>query len=164
MCGTVYVRTATSNSLKALSHSFCPAACWVQSVISWLILSVTALKHTGSHTGFLALTCVLCMHAQPGFAHIHSHMLLAPLFKHGTAGPSLRWANVARRSAEIVLSLCSALQGLAMASIFLIRLREVSQAHSPAGSAAWLHSAWDTHSLKPAMPNRGIQMQQGDVL
>lgn len=64
-----YVRTATSNSLKALSHSFCPAACWVQSVISWLILSVTALKHTGSHTASLALACVLCMHAQAGFTH-----------------------------------------------------------------------------------------------
>lgn len=43
-------RQGTSNSLKALSHSFCPAACWVQSVISWLILSVTALKHTQAAT------------------------------------------------------------------------------------------------------------------
>lgn len=69
LCGILYVRKATSNSLKALSHSFCPAACCVQSVISWLILSVTALKHTGSHTASLALTCVLCMHAQAGFTH-----------------------------------------------------------------------------------------------
>lgn len=78
---TVYMRVVTSSSLKALSHSFCPAACCVQSVISWLILSVTALKHTGSNAGLLALTCVLCMHTQPGSTHTHSHMLLAPLFK-----------------------------------------------------------------------------------
>lgn len=33
----------TSSSLSALSHSFCPGACWVHSVMSWFILSVTAL-------------------------------------------------------------------------------------------------------------------------
>lgn len=35
----------TSSSRKALSHSFWPGACWVHSVMSWLMLSVTALKH-----------------------------------------------------------------------------------------------------------------------
>lgn len=67
MSGKVNVRTATSNSLRALSHSFCPAACWVQSVISWLILSVTALKHTGSQRSlFNSHMCRL--HAHTGLA------------------------------------------------------------------------------------------------
>lgn len=35
----------TSSSLRALSHSFWPGACWVHRVISWLMLSVTALEH-----------------------------------------------------------------------------------------------------------------------
>lgn len=33
----------TSSSLRALSHSFWPGACWVHMVMSWLMLSVTAL-------------------------------------------------------------------------------------------------------------------------
>lgn len=33
----------TSSSLSALSHSFWPGACWVHMVISWFMLSVTAL-------------------------------------------------------------------------------------------------------------------------
>lgn len=33
----------TSSSRRALSHSFWPGACWVHMVMSWLILSVTAL-------------------------------------------------------------------------------------------------------------------------
>jgi len=35
----------TSICLKALSHSFCPGADTVQMLISWLMLSVTALEH-----------------------------------------------------------------------------------------------------------------------
>lgn len=93
----VYARAATSNSLKALSHSFCPAACWVQSVISWLILSVTALKHTRPH--------VCPPHAAT--AWLLSHMMQALLFKHGTAGLSNETGQ--RGSAEIEWSLCSAL-------------------------------------------------------
>lgn len=34
----------TSSSLRALSHSFWPGACWVHMVMSWLIVSVTALQ------------------------------------------------------------------------------------------------------------------------
>lgn len=41
----VEVHLLTSSSRKALSHSFWPGACWVHSVMSWLMLSVTALKH-----------------------------------------------------------------------------------------------------------------------
>lgn len=40
----------TSSSRKALSHSFWPGACWVHSVMSWLMLSVTALKHIAHNT------------------------------------------------------------------------------------------------------------------
>lgn len=88
-CVAQCVRAATSNSLKALSHSFCPAACCVQMVISWLILSVTALKHTESHTGsFSSHMCPL--HAHTARVHSLAYMLLAPPFKHGSAGPSLR--------------------------------------------------------------------------
>lgn len=34
----------TSSSRRALSHSFWPGACWVHRVMSWFILSVTALE------------------------------------------------------------------------------------------------------------------------
>lgn len=37
-------RRSTSSSRRALSHSFCPGACWVHMLISWLMLSVTALS------------------------------------------------------------------------------------------------------------------------
>lgn len=167
LCCAVYVSTATSSSLKALSHSFCPAACWVQSVISWLILSVTALKHKGSHTGFLALTCVLCMHAHAGLAHIRSHTLSAASFERSTAGLSLRRANSAqecRDCLEFAFSLAEHRQALAKASIFLIRQGEVSQAQSPAGPAAWLLTSGRIHTpssnAEHTLLRRGIQMQQ----
>lgn len=38
----------TSSSRRALSHSFWPGACCVHSVISWLMLSVTALERRRS--------------------------------------------------------------------------------------------------------------------
>lgn len=40
---------STSSSRRALSHSFCPGACWVHMLISWLMLSVTALSRE-THT------------------------------------------------------------------------------------------------------------------
>lgn len=46
----VEVFLLTSSSRKALSHSFWPGACWVHSVMSWLMLSVTALKHITHNT------------------------------------------------------------------------------------------------------------------
>lgn len=61
--------------------------------------------HRQPHSLFSSHMCPL--HARTGW--LHSHMLLAPLFKHGTAGFLLRLDNTAHRSAEIVSSLCSAL-------------------------------------------------------
>lgn len=42
-CRAVPPLSLTSSSLSALSHSFWPGACWVHMVMSWLMLSVTAL-------------------------------------------------------------------------------------------------------------------------
>lgn len=95
-CAAVYVRKTTSNSLKALSHSFCPAACWVQSVISWLILSVTALKHTHIHPSVGMYVLYFCV-------------IFAPAAGACVAGPQLWWTHTAHRRAEFAPSLCSAL-------------------------------------------------------
>ena len=77
-------------------------------------------------------------------SHTHSHMLLAALFKHATAGPlsaiGYHGTQECRDCLEFVLSFAEHRQALAKASIFLIRQREVSQAQSPAGPAAWFCS------------------------
>lgn len=121
-------RRATSNSLKALSHSFCPAACWVQSVMSWLILSVTALKHT--HILKLA-------HVSSSFV---SFLLLQ--LEHAVAGPLTVMDSHSTQEGwvrpEFVFCLVEHRQAWAKASIFLIRHREISQALSPLGLAARL--------------------------
>lgn len=45
----------TSSSRRALSHSFWPGACWVHRVMSWLMLSVTALWQKQNFFFFLKI-------------------------------------------------------------------------------------------------------------
>ena len=48
----MYINCLTSICLRALSHSFCPGADTVQMLISWIMLSVTALKNTYTHNKY----------------------------------------------------------------------------------------------------------------
>lgn len=124
----MYSKTATSSSLRALSHSFWPGACWVHSVMSWLMLSVTALKHKGSSTGFFSAHISLYTRTRTRTHFYFTHAWQSP-------SPLSPCDNLTLyRSVEAVLS--DYRQAPAMASICTIKEREVSQAQSPAGPAA----------------------------
>lgn len=74
----------TSSSRRALSHSFWPGACWVHKVISWLMLSVTALgtkreeKLKTPESSLPAHPLILCPAAPaPNQAHRSPHLAAA---------------------------------------------------------------------------------------
>lgn len=64
-----------------MSHSFCPGACCVASVISWLMLSVTALKHRMGWRGVRARE-----RAREVQNERHLDQRSAPLHKHKVPG------------------------------------------------------------------------------
>lgn len=60
----------TSNSLRALSHSFWPGACWVHSMISWLMLSVTALKQRNAQKCLVMRYDLICFSVYVNTKHV----------------------------------------------------------------------------------------------